>query len=323
MSQKAPNHEIGGYFGLELGRVRDHPHSGALHLNSARNAFLHILESMRPSRIYVPSYLCKSMMEPLSRTGIPHEFYHIEERLEIANPPDLAADESILYVNYFGVKTEYARALSKRYERSLVLDNSQAFLTPPMPGTACIYSPRKFVGVSDGGLVHGSSPPAEPLERDFSVDSTRHLIGRVDANAAHFYPDYRSSEESLAGRPLRAMSTFTRTVLQSLDYEQIKLVRERNFWYLHTHLASKNRMLIEPSEVCGPMVYPFWSSRSGLRERLIENRIYVARYWTEVLSNPHCSRVDERLTNELLPLPIDQRYATADMDRIIETILRV
>ena len=316
------NHEIGGYFGLELGRGRDYPHAGALHLNSARNAFLHILESVRPSRLYLPSYLCKSMMGPLSRTGIPHEFYHIDERLEIASLPDTGSSERILYVNYFGVKAQYSTRLAQRYGQSLVLDNSQAFLAANTPGTACIYSPRKFVGVADGGLLHGSAPPTERLEPDSSVDSTRHLIGRLDASAAQFYPDYRSSEESLANRPLRAMSAFTRAVLRSLDYEQIKLVRERNFWYLHAHLGSENRLEIAPPEVCGPMVYPFWGSRPGLRDRLIGNRIYVARYWAEVLSNPRRSSVDERLTNELLPLPIDQRYGTRDMDRIIETVLR-
>ncbi|NCC31388.1 MAG: hypothetical protein EOM24_05095 [Chloroflexia bacterium] len=315
------NHEIGGYFGLELGVGHNYPHAEALHLNSARNAFLHILESVRPSRVLIPSYLCKSMTAPLISTGIPHDFYHIDERLEIVDPPEVADNELILYVNYFGVKTRYSEGLAKRYSRSLVLDNSQAFLSPPTPGIACVYSPRKFVGVSDGGLLYGASSPEVELEHDSSVDSTRHLIGRLDANAAEFYADYRRSEASLGGRPLRAMSKFTRVMLQSLDYEQIKQARERNFWYLHAHLASSNQLRIVPSEVSGPMVYPFWSRQPDLRERLIENHIYVARYWAEVLSNPHCSAVDERLTNELLPLPVDQRDTAVDMDRIIETIL--
>ena len=315
------NREIGGYFGLELGRERNYLHAGALHLNSARNAFLHVLQSVRPRRVYIPTYICKSMTAPLMRAGIPYDFYHIDDRLEIADLPEVGDTERILYVNYFGVKTKYSDSLAKRYARTLILDNSQAFLSPATPGIACLYSPRKFVGVSDGGLLYGVKTSDTAFEIDSSVDFTRQLIGRVDANAAEFYADYRRSEESLAGRPIRTMSAFTRAVLQSLDYDKIKLARERNFWCLHAHLASENQLEIIPSEVSGPMVYPFWTNRPGLRDKLIGNRIYVAKYWTEVLTNPRCSAVDEQLTNALLPLPIDQRYTTADMSRIVETIL--
>ena len=316
------NHEIGGYFGLELCKGSNYPHARALHLNSARNAFMHVIQLAKPSKVYIPSYLCKSMLEPLISSGTSHDFYHIDESLEIADLKEVSENDLILYVNYFGVKNGYSTRLFKHYSQSLVIDNSQAFFSLPIPKIPCIYSPRKFVGVSDGGILYGVSTLETAFEKDSSVDTTRHLIGRHDDSAANFYHDYRRSEELLAKRPLRAMSKFTRSMLQSIDYNNIKLKRERNFWYLHTHLASINQLSIVPLEVCGPMAYPLWTSRTNLREILKSNRIYIAKYWSEVLENPYCSEVDKQLTNELLPIPIDQRYTINDMNRIIEVILQ-
>jgi len=261
------------------------------------------------------------MIAPLFQSRTHHVFYHINENLEIANYPEVAENEVILYVNYFGIKTNYAANLVQRYGKSLVLDNSQAFFAPPITGVPCIYSPRKFVGVPDGGLLHGMSEASVPLERDTSVDSVSHLVGRLDSNAAQFYSEYRRSEDSLADRPMRGMSGFTKKVLFSLDYEHIRAIREKNFWYVHAHLAVENRLTIESSTICGPMIYPFLTNSGGVRDCLIQNHIYVASYWPDVLQNPNRSMMDVKITNELLPLPIDQRYTADDMARMLEIML--
>ena len=68
------------------------------------------------------------------------------------------------------------------------------------------------------------------------------------------------------------------------------------------------------------MVYPYRTKDAGLRQRLIDNGIFVARYWPDIScgNNPTSNAVD--LATEILPLPIDQRYGVDDMKRIIEII---
>ena len=321
MSKNHARLEIGGYFGLELGRGQNYPHLDALHLNSARNAFHYALKMLRPSRVFIPSYICKSMTEPLVTVGIPYDYYNISEDLEVPENLELKPSEIILYVNYFGIKNSYSSGLANRFPKALIIDNSQALFASPCADVPCIYSPRKFVGVADGGLLHSNFAVEDSLECDSSLNASRHLIGRLDASAADLYHEYRRSEDSLVERPLMAMSKFTRSVLQSFDYDRIKLIRERNFWYLHAYLSSINRMQIVPSEVCGPMVYPFLTKIHGIREKLISNHIYVAKYWPGITSNPRCTAWDQCLMNELIPLPIDQRYTTEDMELIIEVLL--
>ena len=69
------------------------------------------------------------------------------------------------------------------------------------------------------------------------------------------------------------------------------------------------------------MVYPYLVPVNGLREKLIENKIFVARYWPNVLECTNKEDIDYLLAYQMQPLPIDQRYGHEEMDFIIATIL--
>lgn len=312
--------EIGGYFGLEPGRHGSNPHAGARALNSARNCLLYVLLARRPSRLYLPVYLCDSMLEPLRQAGVEHGFYNIDVDLEIAGPPMLGRDDCLLYVNYFGLKGDYCRQLVARYGPALIVDNSQALFAPPMACAATLYSPRKFCGVSDGGYLYCEAAIDVELERDVSYDSVRHLAGRVDVGAAAFYADFRASEQRLSGRPLRRMSALTQALLNGIDHEHARRTRQHNFQFLHAALRSANRLRIDTAGVDGPMVYPFFAADPTLRQRLIAQKIYVATYWSEVLQREQASALERELVEYLVPLPIDQRYGQRDMQVVLDVI---
>jgi hypothetical protein len=57
-----------------------------------------------------------------------------------------------------------------------------------------------------------------------------------------------------------------------------------------------------------------------LRERLIQHKIYVAKYWEEVMQRPSVNLVEKNLVENLIPLPIDQRYNLDDMCEIIRVL---
>jgi hypothetical protein len=65
------------------------------------------------------------------------------------------------------------------------------------------------------------------------------------------------------------------------------------------------------------MVYPYLTDDTTLRQRLIVNRIYVATYWPNVEKENY---FEYELRTNLLPLPIDQRCNSKQIDRIINGI---
>ena len=310
---------IGGYFELELPQ-RSEYHSAAIALNTGRNALEYILRVRDYKHVYLPYYSCEVLLEPFKKLGVDYTFYHIDERLEIAAPMTLGDGEALLYINYYGLKHDYCEALVARYSKQLIVDNTQAFYDLPMDGIDTFYSCRKFFGVADGAYLYCDQPLNMELEQDQSWQRMDYLLKRADISAEAAYADFRAQSEKLKDNPIRRMSHLTHRIMASIDYEQAATRRRENYRLLDEALKGKNRISLPLADDAVPMVYPFLTDDDGLRQRLIENKIFVAQYWPNVLDWCEKGYTDHQLTKQLLPLPVDQRYGTEEMFFICKLI---
>ena len=310
---------IGGYFELEL-RKGEHFHKDALCLNTARNCFEYVLLARKYTKVYIPYYTCEVMLQPLNKHHIEYEFYSINMNLEPQVLITLNDNEAFLYTNYFGLKQSCVERLASIYKSQLIVDNAQAFYAPRIKGIDTFYSPRKFFGVADGGYLYTDCS----LEQDFPIDKSyermNHLLVRIDENAESGYVSFRSADNDLDNQPIRIMSKLTSRILESVDYVSVRIKRCNNFLLLHKYLGEDNLLNISLCEDSVPKVYPFYTSNTELREYLIDQKVYVAKYWPNILQWCKCSDIEYSLCNGILPLPIDQRYGRKCMDRIIELI---
>ena len=312
---------VGGYFELEL-RSGKHYHEDALRLNTARNCFEYVLLARKYKKVYIPFYTCDVMLQPLHKHNIEYEFYSVNENLELDMTIDVLPDEALLYTNYFGVKQSYVRYLSSVYKSRLIVDNAQAFFAPRIPGIDTFYSARKFFGVPDGGYLYTDCHLENEFPRDESYLRCSHLLKRIDNGVESGYPLFRQSEASLDNSPILEMSRLTSALLSNIDYDAVKRRRTSNFWVLHECLKDTNSLHLELSHEDVPMVYPYYCKLYGesLKDRLINNKIYVASYWTNVLKKCSHSSCEYDMACNVVCLPIDQRYDNADMNRIIEIL---
>lgn len=316
---------IGGYFGLEPARREPLDfHAGAAAFQSGRAAFLALLEARRPQRVHLPWYLCDSMDEPLRQCGVEMRRYAIDGDFRVAEPPALGADDWLLYVNYFGLCDAVVDELVHSYPPSqFVVDNSQAFFAAPTNGLATVYSPRKFFGVPDGGYLVAPTTKLATYARDTeSVLRSRHLMTRLALGAEAGYAQYVEAEQSLCNQPARRMSRITEQLLAGIDYADVRRRRRRNFDLLQRHLAPYNELRWNLREDQVPLCYPFLVQHDGLREELIRARVYVPRYWPDVLgTDAALPQRERRLAADLLPLPIDQRCEPEVLMRTVVTPL--
>lgn len=315
---------IGGYFELadkdcECGRM---PVNGVA-LNTCRNALEYIILQLdNAKRIYVPYYTCESVIEPLKRLPIKYKFYHINEQLEIAEDIQLGIGEYLIANNYFGIKDTYIAQLANKYSERLIVDNAQALFAPMIPGIKAAYSTRKYVGVADGGFAVGVSDSfMADYEEDNSSEHDSHLYIRKEKGAETGFKDYQTNECKLDNQPIKRMSHQTKSIVSQIDYNTIIKKRRQNYQYLCTALGERNQLTLPSMDsfIC-PMVYPFMTDDETLRERLIENKIFIARYWPNVLKWCKDENLEYKLATTIIPLPIDQRYGLDDMMRIIGLI---
>lgn len=315
---------IGGYFELELRNFGDNfPHSQCPAFNSGRHALEYIFRQLdkQIKKVYIPYYTCDVILEPLRRLNIGYKFYHIDNNLEITNIPKLSENEYLIVNNYFGIKDSYIESLFQKLGDRLIVDNAQAFYAPEHPGLKSIYSPRKFVGVPDGGFAFTAIRTNLSFENDFSTDRSCFLLRRIDKDAQSGYKEFKDSSHSLSNSPIRKMSLLTRRLLESIDFSEIQKIRRRNFEFLHNELRLTNKLNIpDIATFKCPMVYPFRCSDKSLRSRLINKQIFVATYWPNIKDWCNKNDTEYQLMNEIIPLPIDQRYNIEDMKRIINVI---
>lgn len=306
---------------MELPKGKEY-HKDAIRLNTGRNCLEYILKARGYKKVYLPYYTCGVVLEPFMKLGIPYEFYHIDINFEIRDRFILTADEALLYVNYYGLKQRYVEQLAEKIGERLIIDNTQAFYAMPIAGIDTFYTCRKFFGVPDGAYLYTEKKLDEELEQDLSFDRMTSLTKRIDVGAEAGYGDFRETTKALAGQPIRRMSELTHRMMQGIDYEQIAQKRRANYQQLHAALGGSNTLSLSLEEDAVPMVYPYLTPTNGLRERLIENKIFVARYWPNVLEWTNKDDVEYFLACQMLPLPIDQRYGEEDMNRIITLIIK-
>lgn len=318
---------IGGYFELETVRqLKDHPHAGAFHLNSGRHALEFILRSQNklPKAIWLPYYTCNSVTQPLIRLGIPFKFYHINSQFELEQSVNLAPDEMIIVNDYFGIKDQYVESLYSHYRKQVIIDCTQAWYMREMLGAKQFYSPRKFFGLPDGGVAWTPVQQELQLGQDYSANRCSHLLKRIDTDSSAGYIDFKNNSAIISALPLLRMSKLTEKLLCSINHEDARIIRLANYETLHNALSELNQFnapgIIKYIHGGCPMIYPFISSDTHLRQRLINNKIFVATYWPKIEDWTPNGSFEIELAQNLIPLPIDQRYGREDMKRIIDVI---
>ena len=310
---------IGGYFELEL-PLKEEFHKNALRLNSGKNCLEYILRARKYDKVYIPYYTCDIVIKPFEKLEIPYEFYHVDIHMEINDDINLRKNEALLYTNYFGLKQRYVEQLAEEFGPHLIIDNTQAFFAKPLDGIDTFYTCRKFFGVADGAYLYTDAKSEMQLEQSTSYEHTSHLIKRIDVSPEAGFQDFHESDKALANEDIKLMSRFTQRIMQSINYGEVACRRRGNYQRLNEILGEINNLKITLEEDAVPMAYPYLSTVKYLRNKLIENNIFVARYWPNVMEWTGKDDIEYRLASQMQSLPIDQRYDANDMKRIIEIL---
>jgi hypothetical protein len=317
------NKAIGGYFELELPRsALPEKYPAAIKYQSARAAFLALLRHLpNCKRVWVPYYICDSMLAPALAAGKELNFYHINQALYLSQNIDLKPNDVLLYVNYFGVcDANVARLLDTYDSRQVIVDCSQAFYSGPFDCLATIYSPRKFFGIPDGGLLQTAIPIPEPVDQDKdSIHRMDHLLKRLAFGPEVGYENYLKSEASLNDFEPKRMSILSRRLFLAANYEEAKNQRIDNFSYIHKTLGSDNGLRIHEN-ACASMSYPYFPSFFVDKSFFRKNRIFIPTYWKEVYERVTENSFEHEIVGRLLPIPCDQRYGIEDFDILFEMI---
>ncbi|MCL1632296.1 hypothetical protein M3N64_10135 [Sporolactobacillus sp. CPB3-1] len=310
---------IGGFFSLELPEGTEY-HDQALHLNSARYGLEYVLRVRGYKKIYLPAYICDSVLQPIRRLHVAYAFYRIDENFAPIFDHALEDGASFLYVNYFGINGSNSWSVCQNL-KAVIIDNTHAFFERPLPGIDTLYSPRKFFGVPDGGYLYTNAEKPLILTPDPSYYRFDALLKQIDLGSVAAEPLFEQNEAYLNTCGMHAMAHATQRLLKSIDSHRTRKRRNTNFRFLHEQIGRFNQLHANFSELNGPLCYPFLIEQGKqLKERLLQTHIFINDYWEEVASRVPASSFECYLSENLVALPIDQRYGKTEMQVIAHVV---
>lgn len=297
---------------------------------NARSALRHVLTSLRPPRLWLPAYACAEIAQAALGLSVELAYFPIDSRLE----PEvsflrkaLSPGDAVLAINYFGrpIGPDPRRLVSDRPDVVWIEDCAQSLDTgvPPFSGLR-LFSPRKLLGVPDGGILvdkEGRLPPpdlkAGSVAR-FAYPSLLRKHDIDDSNNTVWYAAFHRAETAMTVST-DAMSRVTREVLDRASLAKLAARRVRNFAALAEDL-SPYAVFDDRSPNWAPLGFPILVSDPGaLVATLAKDCIFAPRHW-RALAMPTPPREACSLSRHMVTLPCDHRYDDKDMSRLVRAV---
>jgi hypothetical protein len=318
---------VGGYFALErgsgggLGLLRD-----ATGFQSARSAMAALLQAVDARIVWAPHFICEAVTDMLQFAGVETRRYTLSESHGVPAHLPLESSDWLICVDYFGITGSACDAAIARHgSERILIDASQALFHAPRPGVSTAYSPRKFVGIPDGGLLVTPHDLPRPAVADESASTSRsqHLLSRASGHVAAGYAQFQQAEASLADCTPRAMSTHTTRMLVMIDFDHVRDRRIANYLRLAGELRRHGYAVPELPEDAVPLCCPVSGvDAPSLRRALASRKIFTPAYWPDAVV-PDDDPVGLALRDGTIYLPCDQRYGDADMQRVARLLIEI
>ena len=297
-------------------------------------------ESLAEKTILIPAYLCDSVLLPLQQENMRIIFYTVTKKLEI-DEKDLLKKikkenpSAVLIIHYFGwiqpnIQTICAEIKKQTKQQCIIIEDLvQTYLTEYSPsGDYWFNSYRKFLPVADGAFLGGKKIPT-PLP----CFPAARILALLLKNSRALKPLYRAlfthhEQKAVNGKKVEGMSRFSKYVLARINESAVKNIRRANYEYLAQRLGAETTVKMFhqklPAMVCPlglPIIAKNRNTRDALQKYLIGQRIYCPVHWKlppEIRKKefPESHAVSE----QILTIPIDQRYTQKDMERIAQCL---
>lgn len=336
---------IGGMFGLEPRQkyVESTNHSVAelfskhhFDVTNTRSGLYCLGLTLKPKAVWLPSYLCRSILDGVKGLPIDIRFYELDDQLKMTRMDEVVdlvqEGDFFLFINYFGFVNDLEIIDVLRKKGIVIIeDSSQALLTShdSFRSDFALFSFRKFAGIPDGGLVwmkkkiNVTAIDPIPEEWEATVQDCARARYEFDQSGRNndWFRKFQRMERLQPSGPI-GMSQLSRDIcLRHLDWNTIRQKRVENYKVLWNSLHSLAVMPFPRTETV-PLGFPIRvPHRQKLLKVLYENSIFPAIHWAIPDEVPAYFKSCRQLSSEIMTIPCDQRYGPDDMNRIATIVM--
>ena len=320
-------------------------------LSTGRSAIRFVIEAIEYSKpsikkvAVLPSFTCDTVFEPFLKKGYEVYYYPVEKNLKTTSDAIQQAvkehDASIvLFHRYFGFNTLDGQVdklcdTLRQWGKYSIEDCTQCLYSDIHRAKSdyTVGSIRKWLGTPDGGFAvsRGELFINKPYKEDKDLEDAkvkasytkfRYLFNH-QGDKNEMLAMYRKAEDILDQQTeIFAISSMSAKVQANLDINEMVNKRRDNFKVLSQSLRHQIQPLFTlENAYTVPLYFPILvEDRDSLQKHLTQNAIYAPIVWPKSDLQLKVCDSAEYLYQHLLCIPIDQRYETDDMRRIVEVI---
>ena len=292
----------------------------------------------------LPSFTCDTVFEPFIKAG--YEIYYYPVNKDLTTTSDAILDtvykydaSIVLFHRYFGFNTldnlvdvmcESLRSMGKY----TIEDCTQCLYSgfPRSQSDYIVGSIRKWAGTPDGGFAvcRKNNFSMKPNQTDMTLEQAKvkasyykyRFLFEHEGDKGEMLTMYREAEDILEKQTdVFAISEMSARVQANLDANNLICKRKENYKILFQSLQEPIKPLFELENNVVPLYFPILvEDRTPLQKHLVNNAIYAPVVWPKDEQQPTQCEGAENAYKHLLCVPIDQRYNTDDMNRIVSVI---
>lgn len=344
---------IGGEYYIKLNQVEDSLMYSLSSLcpsyaffSSGRDAVYSILSSQAERRIWMPDFICKSVVDAARQADKELHYYPITEQLlpeeewvDQVRPGDL-----VFVTHLFGIMQTALLTRLAGTGAVVISDLTQtvyhlaSWQAVSARSSFILASLRKTMALPDGTFVGSNWQDVfagkESASEQFWVPRAAALLSRGGSANQGFMSDenfvlFQKAEQWIDAQPAakRKISDCARALLATMSEHEWELQRRHthhNQAILATHLSERVKCpQVKPTrtlpEIAVSAFFPILlepAKRNTLRAVLADQRIYCPIHWdTSFMDREHS------LSRKMLSIPCDARYTDRDMKYVANVVL--
>lgn len=301
---------------------------------NTRSALWYLAQCLQPQRVWLPAYLCPVILPCFATHHV--TFFPVTTALTVTDRSwleQVQPGDLVLLIAYFGFMPELSllQALQVR-QAIVVLDNAQALMALDDLAPEVDYvvaSPRKWLGIPDGGLLFSRQPLPEPdwqaapqawWQWALNASQGRQDFDRGSGSQTAWYEAFQQAEKT---QPMGAypMSPLSEQLLNTaVDWPYLIHQRRENYQILR-HALSTWALFPDLPDNIVPFGFTLRvPNRDRLRTALIAQKIYPPIYWAVEGHIPETFIDAHQLSREIITLPCDQRYNGNEIRQMAHTV---
>ncbi|MEJ5306695.1 MAG: hypothetical protein WHT27_00110 [candidate division WOR-3 bacterium] len=299
--------------------------------SSGRGALKNVAYHLKENdyQVFFPDYFCEEMLRPLLEENLKIKFYKIKNNL--SSDIDFLTKEkskktAIFITDYFGFQDELLLKLSKEKGFLIVRDITHSLLSEFQFSSSDIVvgSLRKMFPLPDGGVLFTDLKNFKKIRKssfeDYYIEKIlsklyREIFENYGYEKDYFekmYVYYSQKSEKEIGEIPKNISRFSMNFLKIYDQKRSSQKRRENFNFLLTDDFIYEKAIFKhlPENVV-PQSFPITiENRDFVKTELQKFKIFLPILW----------RCQNKLSEKILNIPVDEEYSKNDLKRTIEKI---